>query len=315
MTARIIAVHNFKGGVGKTTLTAVLAMGLAAMGKRVLLIDFDSQMSLTQIFVRESDRVKILESSADITKDRSSFALLRMLEPMRITFTHEGRGAKFSIDLIPGSYMSTFKLMFEGYIPIQSEWNVAKSLDLYRDQYDFILIDTAPSDTVTIKPVLRASHYVLIPEDGTPEAFEAMRIFLKEALARYILPRPDSGLFRYPRVLGVVLTRVRSNATRMLMERNKIMTEELSNSDIRDHVIFPVYFGANKRDPENYILSSKKEYLSDLIWRDEQRAPISEVFDKLATVDRKVQKDIFAYLNKIFETIPGEVVERIENDK
>lgn len=315
MTATVIAVHNFKGGVGKTTLTSIIAMGLGVMGKRVLLIDFDAQMSLTQIFVKESDRMKVIESSNDVTHDRSAFALLRTMEPTKITFTHEGKGAKFSIDIIPGSFMSVFKLMFEGYIPIQSEWNILRMLDLYKDQYDYILIDTAPSDAVTIKPILRASHYVLIPEDGTPESFTAMRIFLKEALAKYVLPKPDGGFYKYPRVLGVVLTKVRSNAIRLLATHNKVLTDDINNSGLKDHVIFPPYFGADKKNPESYILSSNKQYLSDLIWRDEPRAPISEVFDKLFLVDMTVQKDIFAYLYKAFVEIPHEVVRRVENDR
>jgi len=313
--AKIITIHNFKGGVGKTTTTAVIAMGLGAMGKRVLLIDFDAQMSLTQIFVNEEDRLKILKSSDDVSKDRSAFALLRTIEPMRIKFYHEGRGLKFGIDVIPGSYMSIFKLMFEGYIPIQSEWNILRMMDLYRDQYDYILIDTAPSDTITIKPVLRASHYLLIPEDGTPEAFHAMKVFLTEALPKYILPKPGGGLYKYPRVLGVVLTKVRKNSTAILKEHNKTLEEELSNSILKDHVIYPPYFGADKDNPEDYILSSRKEYLSDLIWRDEKRAPISDIFDKLFLVDNKAQKDLYAFFSKVFVEIPKEVVRRVRVDQ
>ena len=315
MMAKVITIYNFKGGVGKTTTTAIIAMGLGAIGKRVLLIDFDAQMSLTQIFVREEDRLKILESSHDVTQDKSAFALLRTIEPIRIKFVHEGKGVKFDIDIIPGSYMSIFKLMFEGYIPIQSEWNILRMLDLYRDQYDYILIDTAPSDTVTIKPILRASHYVLIPEDGTPEAFTALRIFLSEALPKYILPRPEGGFYKYPRILGVILTRVRKNSTVMLMKHNTILEEELRKSDIKDHVIYPPYFGFDKKYPEDYILSSKKEYLSDLMWRDEKRAPISDVFDRLFLVGDRTQKDIYAFLSKVFMEIPKEVVRRVEKDK
>jgi len=312
---KVITIHNFKGGVGKTTTTAIIAMGLGALGKRVLLIDFDAQMSLTQIFVKEEDRLKILESSRDISRDKSAFALLRTMEPARIKFVHEGKGVKFGIDIIPGSYMSIFKLMFEGYIPIQSEWNILRMLDLYRDQYDYILIDTAPSDTVTIKPILRASYYLLIPEDGTPEAFSAMRIFLTEALPKYILPKPEGGFYKYPRILGVVLTKVRKNSTAMLSEHNMILEKELSKSEIKDHAIYPPYFGADKRNPEDYILSSRKEYLSDLIWRDEKKAPISEVFDKLFLIDDRIQKDLYAFFSKVFVEIPKEVTRRAENDQ
>ena len=53
--AKIIAIVNHKGGVGKTTTTVNSGAALALQGKRVLLVDMDSQQNLTTSLMREED--------------------------------------------------------------------------------------------------------------------------------------------------------------------------------------------------------------------------------------------------------------------
>ena len=56
---KVVSVINYKGGVGKTTLTANLAAYLACLGKRVLLLDMDAQCSLTTSFMPVKDWQKL----------------------------------------------------------------------------------------------------------------------------------------------------------------------------------------------------------------------------------------------------------------
>jgi chromosome partitioning protein len=59
---KIVSVINYKGGVGKTSLTANLAAQLAWMGRKVLVLDFDPQTSLTFSFIKGDDWEKSFAS-------------------------------------------------------------------------------------------------------------------------------------------------------------------------------------------------------------------------------------------------------------
>ena len=210
----VITIQNLKGGVGKTTLTAILGLGLAEK-YRVLLIDLDSQTSLTQIFLSEETREKIIKE-AQTDNDPTVMAILRDKRPKIYTFSYTSVTKKtINIDIIPGSLTGHLDAVFEGKIPLRDPFVMKRYINTMNNIYDFILIDNAPSDFLSLTPSLVASDYVLIPEDGTTEAFTAAQLFLSYALPKYIWTFSSN-----PKVLGVVLTKVRSSAERLLLRHN-----------------------------------------------------------------------------------------------
>jgi chromosome partitioning protein len=78
----VVAVINYKGGVGKTTLTANLGAELAARGRRVLLVDLDPQASLTFSLYRVTEWEDELAEERTILRWFESFTTTGVAEPL-----------------------------------------------------------------------------------------------------------------------------------------------------------------------------------------------------------------------------------------
>ena len=121
--ARIIAIANQKGGVGKTTTTRELGAALAHEGQKVLLVDYDPQCSLT----------KSLEH-----------------EP-----TREGGIARLEgYDLMTGDPMLAARKLNIG--------DLAKRIEAPQKSYDYILIDCAPSLSLVTMAALYAADHAIV---------------------------------------------------------------------------------------------------------------------------------------------------------
>lgn len=143
--AKIIAMSNHKGGVGKTTSTLNIGAGLANLGKRVLLIDLDPQANLSQsLGIREPKK--------------SIYGVLRNFYPISETIlTMEG-----NYDLIP-SELDLSGAEVELSSEAGREFILREQIETIRSKYDFILIDCPPSLGLLTINGLTAADEVYLP--------------------------------------------------------------------------------------------------------------------------------------------------------
>ena len=172
--ARIIAIANQKGGVGKTTTAVNLASALAQTPKRVLLVDLDAQGNATT--GSGIDKRELTASTCDVLLEEvhAADAVVR---------TPEG------FDLMPGNTDLTaaeIELMDEA----GREQRLKRALDTLRPKYDYILIDCPPSLSMLTLNALTAADGVIIPMQCEYYALEGLTSLLQtiEALKQKLNP-------------------------------------------------------------------------------------------------------------------------------
>lgn len=147
--ARIIAMCNQKGGVGKTTTTINLGAALAELGRRVLLVDFDPQGAL-------SAGLGVPTHTLDVTIYN---LLVERGHDIREVVQ---RTSVDGLDVVPANIdLSAAEVQLVG--EVAREQILARVLRPVLDDYDVILIDCQPSLGLLTVNALTAAHGVIIP--------------------------------------------------------------------------------------------------------------------------------------------------------
>lgn len=182
---KIITIMIRKGGSGKTSTAVNLASALAKQDKKVLLVDLDSQANagLGLGVVDETNNIATVLSGAISVNDA----------------THQVG----DVFLIPSSAELA---NYENALTTQAEIFAVKSLlEPIKSTYDYIIIDTPPSDGIITRNALVASDYVLIPAQAQTFAIKGLQQALD--LLQKVKERYNTNL----ELAGIVPTMLQAN--------------------------------------------------------------------------------------------------------
>jgi chromosome partitioning protein len=205
MTARIIALSNQKGGVGKTTTAINLATALAACGNRVLVVDFDPQGNTTTGF--GIDKRNLHASSYSLLMGDSDLA------------------ASTIATSVPNLWIVPSTIHLSGaeveLVPVMARENRLKeALAPASEVYDYVFIDCPPSLGLLTINALVASTDIFIPLQCEFFAMEGLSQLFKtiDLVKRNLNPQLE--------LLGVLLT--------MFDKRNNLAQQVVN--DVREHL-------------------------------------------------------------------------------
>jgi cellulose biosynthesis protein BcsQ len=192
---KTIAVYHNKGGVGKTTVAVNLAAAMRKKGKRVLLIDLDSQANTTFA----TGLIKFEDEELDDLKDCNVGNVLLSEESYSIK--EVARQSQFSnpeIDVVP-SHINLMKYERELSQLPDSKMMLLEKLKVVEKQYDLIIIDTPPAIDLFSEIALITCDYLLIPSDLKSFANQGLlnvKDFIKriDKLRKYISKPPIETL-------------------------------------------------------------------------------------------------------------------------
>jgi len=230
---KIVSVINYKGGVGKTSLTANLAAELAFRGMKILLLDMDAQASLTFSLIAPDDWEKNFEKTSTIKAWFDSFQSGRPISLKSIVHTPERINSRLgkkggrvdaiyshlgliNVDLelatsLLGTSLEQTKMNF-----IKVHRRLVDGLAVFKkSDYDLLLIDCPPNFNIVTKTAIIASDYILVP--ARPDYLSTMGIdYLIRSVDRLIKNYNDFATLDEgekvskiePKILGVVFTMI-----------------------------------------------------------------------------------------------------------
>ena len=173
---KIIAIANQKGGVGKTTTSVNLAASLGVLEKKVLLIDADPQANASSGLGIDIENIAIGTYQIVEHSNRAEEAIIKCTAP--------------NVDIIP-AHIDLVAIEIELVDKENREYMLKQALESVKDNYDYILIDCAPSLGLLTLNALTAADSVIIPIQCEYYALEGLGKLLNTIKSVQKIHNPD----------------------------------------------------------------------------------------------------------------------------
>jgi len=256
---KFIAMANLKGGVGKSTISANLALELGRRGKRVLLVDLDWQQSLTRLCLTKGQTTAQFAGDSGPVSDELlrycgiSTDGLRTFRPIRVDRDDA------EIYLLPAPYRLSLAedlsllSWFADTSKEDARFLVADRLQRWTANFqpnpqsdavaplDYVIMDCPPRLTVSLTSALSCADVVLIPSLADDTSLNGVGLFFSQPLRELrdvIWPSPEDELFATCPVFGLCANRIaRTNLIPETVTKFRDFAEGLALSH-RDLPIF-----------------------------------------------------------------------------
>ena len=286
---KVIVIGNQKGGVGKTTTTSNLGIGLAKKGKKVLLIDADAQGSLTaSLGFQEPDKldVSLATIMANIINEED-------MEPDYGILKHDE-----GVDLMPGNIeLSGLEVSL---VNVMSRELVLRTyIEQQKERYDYILIDCMPSLGMITINAFASADSILIPVQAAYLPVKGLEQLIKTIgkVKRQINPKLE--------IEGILLTMV-DNRTNYAKDISALVVENYGSKvrifensipmSVRAAEISAEGVSIYEHDPNGKVASAYTQH------RINESAVLTLVSDTLRAIAEYSKNDRTEFIHTVQET-------------